>query len=569
MDEAQALYRHILRDDPAQVDALHLTGVVALQQGKPLDGIAWMAKAVALQPAHLDAQMNLGTALLSVGRHEEALRHFDAALGLKPELPDILNRRGAALAHLGRHADALRSHDEALALRPDFPEAAINRGNALAKLGRFDDALQVYAQVLAASPGNLDAAHNRASVLLAAGRYGEAIEDCGRVLGAVPNHLPSLIARANALRHLNRHEEALGDCARALQLSPGNIDALMFRCLALRGLNRLDEALSCSRQVQALAPGLAAAQFQEALCHLTMGQLTMGWPGYEARWKTEEAAAYRRDFAQPLWLGDTPLAGKTLLIHAEQGLGDAIQFVRYAALAQAAGARVVLEVPASLIRLFRAQNAGCQVVSRGKPLPDFDIHCPMLSLPLAFRTTLSSIPFTRGYLRSDPALTSTWGVRLGTQKRLRVGVVWAGHRAHGNNQNRSMALEQFEKLLGADADFFSLSKDVSPQDRARLQARGGIRLCGDDFEDFADTAALVSHLDLVISVDTAVAHLAGAMGVPVWLLLPFSPDWRWLLDRSDSPWYPSARLFRQAQAGDWAPVVLQVAQALRAQAAAR
>jgi Glycosyltransferase family 9 (heptosyltransferase) len=272
----------------------------------------------------------------------------------------------------------------------------------------------------------------------------------------------------------------------------------------------------------------------------------------------------RRNFAQPLWLGSNDVAGKTILLHGEQGFGDVIQFCRYVPLVAERAARVILEVPDSLHELVGTLSGSAQIVSRGEPLPQFDLHCPPLSLPLAFKTRLASIPSAIPYLRATPSAVRSWSARLGPRKHFSVGLVWSGRPDHKNDHNRSLKLSTLLPLLDCDASFISLQREVRPGDTAALKDRTDLLHFGDELNNFSDTAALISNLDLVISVDTSVAHLAGALGKPVWILLPYVPDWRWLLDREDTPWYPTARLFRQNHIRSWDDVITRVHDSLTA-----
>jgi hypothetical protein len=296
---------------------------------------------------------------------------------------------------------------------------------------------------------------------------------------------------------------------------------------------------------------------------LLSGDFKHGFAEYEWRWESEQLRANKRNFPQPLWRGQESVAGKTVLLHAEQGMGDTIQFCRYAPLLAERGARVILEVQKPLRELLSTLAGVAQVVSAGDPLPDFDMHCPLLSLPLAFETEPAAIPAATPYLSASPQLLKDWERRLGPHDRPRVGLVWSGSTFLKNDRNRSIALSALLPLLDIDATFISLQKDVRAKDAVTLQDRTDIRDVRDELKDFTDTAALVSHLDLVISVDTSVGHLAGALAKPVWMLLPYVPDWRWQLDRDDSPWYPTARLFRQDEARSWQGVVARVHAALQ------
>ena len=348
-----------------------------------------------------------------------------------------------------------------------------------------------------------------------------------------------------------------------LALRPDHAEAYYNRGIALQSMLRLPEALESYRRAVALRPDYALAHWNESLCRLLMGDFEGGWREYEWRREVREFAPQYHDFPRPLWLGEQEVAGRTILLHAEQGFGDTLQFCRYASLLAARGARVILEVQPPLKSLLTRLSGPAMVLAQGEPLPEFDLHCPLMSLPLACGTTLDTVPAAERYLTADPERVAACSARLGNTARPRVGLVWSGNPAHGNDYARSIALvDLLGSLDGAGVTFVSLQKDVRSHDRATLAARADILHCGEELRDFDDTAAWIEAMDLVISVDTSVAHLAGALGKPVWVLLPYAPDWRWLLEREDSPWYPTARLFRQPRSGDWDGVLLAVACAL-------
>jgi hypothetical protein len=321
--------------------------------------------------------------------------------------------------------------------------------------------------------------------------------------------------------------------------------------------------LASYERALALQPDLPDAHYGEAHCRLLLGDLPLGWEKFESRWKIEPFKSNKRDFVQPQWSGSQKLAGKTVLLHTADGFGDTIQFARYAPLVAARGARVILEVLKPQQELMRSLAGVTQVVARGEPLPDFDWHCILLSLPLAFGTRLATIPSEMPYLRAAASLADSWSARLVPRNRPRIGIAWSGNPTHGNDVNRSIPLRSLLPLLaGIDATFVSLHRDVRPADVVVLAERGDILHFGEELKDYADTAALMSNLDLIVSVDTSVVHLAGALAKPVWILLPFMPDWRWLLDREDTPWYPTARLFRQDATRAWDGVIARLRAAL-------
>ncbi|MFZ1909244.1 MAG: tetratricopeptide repeat protein [Burkholderiales bacterium] len=384
----------------------------------------------------------------------------------------------------------------------------------------------------------------------------------GKAVAIKPGNPEALVNLGNALQELKRHDQALASYDKALALKPDYAEALSNRGLTLQALKRHDEALASYGKALALEPDFAEAHANLGLLRLLLGDFERGWEEYEWRWKGPSFSASRRNFSQPLWLGEDGVSGKTLLIHAEQGLGDTIQFVRYARQAAEKGATVVLQVQPALKALLASAFGRYQVLAEGEPLPRFDLHCPFLSLPLAFKTRLDSIPAQVPYLAAPVAAIDKWSDRLGQKGVPRIGIVWSGRSTHANDANRSIALTRLMPLRSPDVQLVSLQNEVRAEDARVLTANAQILHFGPELKDFSDTAALVSLVDLVVSVDTSVAHLAGALGKPVWILVPFAPDWRWLLEREDSPWYPSARIFRQPKLGDWDSVIDKVRQAL-------
>jgi tetratricopeptide (TPR) repeat protein len=476
------------------------------------------------------ADYSQAVALHHAGQHAEAQRLYRAILKRAPVHADALHLLGLSLCQTGRHTEALTFLSRALLQRPQWVEALINRGNALQELGQPERALADFDAALALQPDHPEALGNRGVTLYALGRLEEAVADYDRALARRPAYPEALHNRGNALRALNRN----------------------------------GEAIACFEAALALQPDDAEARLHLAMSHLLEGDYPAAWPDYQWRWKTRQYAPQRRVFPQPEWLGHRALDGRTILVHAEQGYGDTLQFCRYVAPLRDLGATVVLEVQPALKRLLQGLEGSGRVLARGEPLPDFDVHCPLLSLPGAFDTTLATIPARLPYLSADPALTADWAGRLGARESMRVGLVWSGNPTHLNDHNRSAPLADYAEVLALPCAFVSLQKALRKMDQEELRRRPQILHFGERLADFADTAAVAAQLDLVITVDTAVAHLAGAMGKPTWVLLPYAPDWRWLLERRDSPWYPGMRLFRQTAPGDWRGVMAEVAAELRA-----
>jgi tetratricopeptide (TPR) repeat protein len=527
------------------------------------EALASYDKALAIQPAYAEALYNRGIALRSLGRLAEALASFERALAIRPGSPEALYNRGSALQALRRPAEALDSYDKALAIKPDYVEALNNRSLALLELHRPAEALASFDQALAIEPNHAKALNNRGNTLQELKRPAEALASYDKALAIQPTHVEALYNRGIVLRDLHRPAEALASFDQALAFSPDHVDALNNRGVALRDLDRPAEALASYDKALSIKPDYAETHSNRSCLRLLLGDFEQGFEEFEWRWRVPEIAPLRRDFAAPLWLGEEPLAGKTILLHAEQGFGDAIQFVRYAPLVAARGAKVILEVPPALTALFSGIAGVALVIGRGEKLPGFDCHCPLLSLPLAFKTRLATIPAAVPYLSAAQDRMTKWQQRLPQLGKRRIGIAWAGNPAFKSDQTRSVGLARLSRLLGvAGVEFFSLQRDLREGDRDLLRSHSHIMQLGAAMEDFGDTAAIMACLDLVISSDTAVAHLAGALGKPVWVLLQYVADWRWLLDRDDSPWYPTARLFRQPAIGDWESVISQVERAL-------
>jgi hypothetical protein len=412
-------------------------------------------------------------------------------------------------------------------VRPDYAEALRNRGVTLHELKRFDEALASYEQALAVRPD-----------------YAEALSN-----------------RGTSLHELKRFKDALASYDHALGVLPNYAEALHNRGVTLHELKRFDEALASYEQALAVRPDYTRAHFNEAICRLVIGDFDRGWEKFDRYFNRYY------QFRRPGVSNRTALAviaGKTILLHARLGFGDTIQFCRYVPLVAELAARVILEVQAPLHGLMSTLPGAAQIATRGDPLPDFDVQCLLESLPFVFGTRLETIPSATPYLRVSSQAIMNWNARLvGSRARPRIGLAWSGDPMNWNDHNRSMRLGSLLPLLELSATFVSLQKDVHAGDAAVLKARSDVLHFGDELKDFSDTAGLLSNLDLIISVDTSVVHLAGALAKPVWVMLPFIPDWRWLLDRDDSPWYPTARLFRQDDSRAWESVIVRVHAALQ------
>jgi Tfp pilus assembly protein PilF len=519
--------------------------------------------AIGLDPANISAHCNRALALDALGRLEEALESYDRALAVKPDQARIHSCRGIILQRLQRAEDALASYETAIAFDPVQAPYHVNRGLVLHLLRRFDDALASYDTAIGLDPANVSGHYNRALALEALGRLEEALESHDRALALEPDRAEIYNCRGIVLQRLQRAEDALASYERAIALDPDQALHHVNRGLMLHQLRRFDGAVEAYEKALALHADMADAHFERSLTQLTLGRLREGFEEYRWRWLRAEGLELMPELPFPPWAGED-LAGKSILVHGEQGFGDRLQFIRYAPLLAKVAARVTVVAHPALVSLFRS-------MPRIEFLADFDrtahdYHVPLMCLPRLLGTTLETVPAETPYLHPDPAKAERWAGRLSAfTAPLKVGLVWAGNPrkdypdANTVDVRRSMSLALFAPLLAiAGVEFFSLQKG-EPAAQADNPA-GAVRLIDwtAEFEDFSDTAALVANLDLVIAVDTSVAHLAGALGKPVWILSRHDGCWRWLNGREDSPWYPTARLFHQRAPGAWEEVVERV-----------
>jgi tetratricopeptide (TPR) repeat protein len=512
--------------------------------------------------AQAQAHFNTGLAFHQKGQMAQAQEAYNQALKLQADHFEALHLSGVIAAQTKNFTQALGLIDKALAIHAGNVSAWNNRGNTLRDMKRFQDAIESYDKALTLKPDYAEAYYNRGNVLRDSGQYAAAVDSYDRAIGLRSDYAEAHNSRGNALRDLLQPQAALQSYEKAISLKSDYAVAYSNRGAALGDLKHYAAAIRSYDTAIALDPHYAAARLDRSLDLLKTGNFQLGWAEYEWRWidKLEDVS---RRFPHPRWTGAEPLHGKTILLHSEQGLGDTIQFCRYAKLVSGFGARVILEVQEPLMRVLTSLEGVEQLVARGKPLPPFDCQCPLISLPLAFKTRLENIPSANAYLTSLPDKLAQWEARLGEKTHPRVGMVWSGSAAHKNDHNRSIPLADFIKSLPSGIQYVSLQKAVREADQHTLNSHSGILDLGREIEDFTDTAAVCELMEVVVSVDTSVAHLAGALGKAVWVLLPFNPDWRWLTDRNDSPWYSSARLFRQSHIGDWSDVISRMGEALK------
>jgi tetratricopeptide (TPR) repeat protein len=600
--EAESIYRAILAETPNHPPALHLLGVALSQQGNKRSAAEYISRAIALNPNVPDFHSNLALTYCESGESEKALAACQRALALDPGNSSALNQMGTAFKQLGRLEESADCYQRAIAAKPDFtialgnladsyrrlgraaeadacfekilsmqpddPTALCARADALLKKEKIENAIALFLKVIEKRPGDWIAYNGIGVARARQGKFDQSTELYEKAISLAPDQAGPWNNLGYSRVAQRRIEEGIVAYHKALAIRPDYADALNNLGNAhLENLN-LEEALHSYEAALFVEPDHADAHWNRALLHLLMGDFARGWLEYEWRWL--KFPQFRRRFRQPKWDG-FDIEGKTILIHAEQGFGDTIQFVRLAPLVSKLGATVTLECPREISGLLQHVPGVARTITRGDQIPPFEVHCPLMSLPRALRLTSDSIGCETPYLQVDENLQRRWAKKLEPYaSTLKVGVVWAGSRIHPRDAHRSMDAKEFDFLATIRGiKLFSLQKDSFSQ--GPFSGLAGAE-CVDftrELHDFSDTAALISGLDLVIGVDTSVVHLAGALNKAVWTLLPYSPDWRWQMGRGDSPWYPSMRLFRQPTAGDWSAVIRTVAEELQRQIASR
>ena len=602
-DEAERECRQVLAVEPAHPDALHMLGILRAQRRDFTSAAAMIGRAIEVRPGMAAYYANLGNVLQESGQVEEAIAAYRRAIALAPALAEVHNNLGNALQLKGEVEAALREYEQATALRPDFPEAQFNRGNALQRQQRWKDAIAAYRRALSLRPGYAEAHLQLGMALFGDGEVEPAIAEYRRAIALRGDLVEAYGNLGRALLYQGRPEEAIAEFQRALALRHDQPDIEHELGSALREVGRLDESIAAYQRSLATRSGFADSHFGLAWTYLLKGDFERGWAEYEWRSGLRDAAPWARNFTQPRWDG-SDLHGRRILLYAEQGFGDTFLAFRYVPMVVARGGRVLLQCPGPMLELLASQPGIEQAVEDGQPTPPFEVQCPLMSLPGVFGTTLATIPsgqgnprFTRdgrdnrkldgcddlwkgeapaepgdsrveafgsagappsqvSYIDAQPELVEQWRERLGKSDALQVGLVWSGKPIP---RNRSIPFEMLAPFAGIPGVRWHSLQVGEPAAAARTpNAPMQLLDWSARLTDFAQTAALIDNLDLVITIDTAVAHLAGAMGKPVWVMLQSAADWRWLLGRDDSPWYPTMRLFHQPRPGDWAAVIGQV-----------
>ncbi len=581
-------YHIVLSIDPNQLQALLNLAFIYTRLGQFNDAVIFYHKARSIEPLSPQVLSDFAVVLSKLQLFHEALTCYNEALEQQPKSAGIHNNRATLLKNLGRFDEALGGYNQAIKFQPNVASFYYQRGNVLMELHRFEDAVVSYDNAIKLEPEDAKAYTKRAMALNRLDRHAEALASADMALSLQPNHAETLNHRGLALRGLFRYEEALDSFNQAVALQPnafeaianrGNIlmavgqfraavadynkaltlrpeaaEAFSNRALAKTGLHDFDGAFADYKRAMELRPDYDYILSTQGLIHLLRGNFEEGWKLFEWRWKIPTTARNKRPAYAPLWLGDKPIAGKTIIVQPEQGYGDFIQFCRYVPMLEAMGAKVILDTFPSLVPLMKSLSPTVRILTKAL-IPSHDYYCPIMSLPLAFKTTLATVPNHVPYLTVDAAKREEWQAKLGPKTLPRIGLVWSGSEKHLNDYIRSIPSAKLAALLELPAEFHCLQKEIRSQDRGLFERFSNLHAHDTELQDFSDTGALVEEMDLVISVDTSVAHLTGALAKPLWILLQSTPDYRWMLEREDSPWYPTARLFRQKLDEDWGPIL--------------
>ena len=526
--EAKAEYEKIVFDYPNRLGPLQLLGWVNSQLGFWPESIDSLSKAIELSPNDPHSYYIMGVVMCRFKSWDAGIECFNKTLDLSPKHLDALCDRGSAQLEIKDVESALESYKRSIEIDNKYAAAYFGCGNALSELKRSEEAIECFSAAIFHNPNYYEAYINLGKIYHEEGSFKNALNCFEKAISIDSN---------NSLAHANQS-------------------------IQLKYLHRLDESLVSVDVAISLKPDYYDAYWNRALTYLLMGHLKQGFRDYHYRWETMHFQPIKRNFHQPIWLGEESLEGKTVFIFNEQGYGDSIQFCRYATLAKKAGATVIYEVEDALHTLFATLDGVDRLIKVGEQIPKFDYYCPSMSLPIGFGTDIDSVPCSISYLRAEEKKIRNWANKLGVKTRARIGLCWSGSMTHKGDRRRSIPLADLFSYLPAGLDYISIQREIRESDTITLNQLSGIKIFTADLRDFSDTAALTCSLDLVITVDTSVAHLAGALGIETWVLLPHTPDWRWMLSRTDSPWYPTMKLYRQDNDGDWMSVMLRVGEDL-------
>jgi tetratricopeptide (TPR) repeat protein len=561
-EEAMMHFQKAIDVQPDQAEVYYNLGMVLKEKGRLNEAIANYEKAIHLSPSNADAYVNLGIVFREIGQIDEAIVNYRKALELNPKNIDTYVNLGIALREIGQLNEAIFCFQKALQIDADYVLALNNLGITVRERGNLDDSVAWFQKVISIDPKFDNAYFNLGIVFHEKRQLDKALDFFQKTIKLNPNSDDAYYNLGIVYGEKGQFHMAIDSYKKAINIKPTNSNALNNLGIVLQDKGQIDEAILCFRKALGFKPDDAEAHWNIAQALLLSGNFKEGWKEYEWRLKVKDF--HSRTFSEPLWDG-SDIAGLSILLHAEQGLGDTIQFIRYVPLVAKPDTTIIVSCQKELRSLLQNVKGVSTVVSYGEPLPQFDVHCPLLSLPLLFSTTLDNIPAKIPYISADTLLVQKWREKIQPDKsKVNIGIVWAGNPKFPNDVKRSCSYDIFLPLAGlSNVALYSLQKrEVTCQAKNFPMGMQLIDYTG-DIHDFSDTAGLIENLDVVISVDTAVAHLAGALGKPVWTLLPYSPDWRWMLNRNDSPWYPSMRLFRQPSRGDWRSVIEDVKTAVK------
>ncbi|MCD6393578.1 MAG: tetratricopeptide repeat protein [Planctomycetes bacterium] len=566
LQEAEQLYGRVIEENPEHPLALHSLGIVAHQRGQNDVAVGLIAKAISSNPQIPQFRNTHGLVFEAIGRIDEAICSYEKAISLDPDYAEAYLNLAIALQSNGDFAAAVEKCNQITSLFGDSAKAYNLRGYSLEQQANFSEAIESYRQAIRLEPDFAEPYNHIGVIFNVQERYAEAAENCKKALELDPDYAEACNNLGVALNGLELYAEAMENYQKAISLDPGYAEAWYNLANCLQNQNRCAESVEIYKKAIRIKPDYAKAHWNLSHSLLLTGEFSEGWAEYAWRRKPElKIMTYPHQYEQPYWDGSS-FAGKRLLVHYEQGFGDNIQFARYLPLVKERGGTVILETRAPLYRLFEQLDGVDEFV---QARPDgkacdvrFDLHASPLDMPGLFETTLENIPCKIPYLYAEAAKTAYWRDRVDSGY-FKVGLVWSGSESHGNNHNRSCPLRYFAALTKIKGvKLYGLQKGPAARQVEELGADMAVIGLGEEFEDFADTAGAVENMDLVISVDTSVLHLAGAMGKATWALLQFAPDWRWMLKRQDSPWYPTMRLFRQDRPGDWQGLFEQAARML-------
>ena len=560
-DAAIADYIKAIELKPDYVEAyLNLGNVMQILQQYEA-AIANIKKAIFFKPDCVEAYLHNGNVLQVLKQYDAAIASYRRAIELKPNFAEAYYRKALLLHELQQYEAAIANYKKAIFFKPDYVEAYLNLGNVMQILQQYEAAIANYNKAIFFKPDYVEAYLNLGNVMQILQQYEAAIAKYNRAIELKPDYADAYLNRGNVLQDLKQYSAAIANYNKALDLNIYLAEGYSNRGVVFKELKQLDKAVSGFDRAIAIKPNYADAYWNKSLLILLIGDYEEGLKIYEWRWETKDISKFKRNFSQPLWLGDESLSGKTILLHAEQGLGDTIQFCRFVKMVSDLGAKVIFEVQKPLVQLLKDLPGVATLIAKGDPVPEFDYHCPLMSLPLAFKTDLNSVPSANSYLVAEAEKVAYWKNRIKGDE-LKIGIAWQGSHGAKIDIGRSFELKLFEKIAALpNLQLISLQKGYGSEQLQKMPDEMLVVDLGDELDKdgaFLDSSAVMMNLDLVITSDTALAHLAGALGIKTWVALKYVPDWRWMLDRKDSPWYPSVTLYRQQKIDDWATVFNQM-----------